>query len=1095
MIFNEILLNFFLLVSLSVFSGYLIKITCSKELLCKVSQGILFGFIAIISLFSAVKVQPGVLIDGRTIIISLGSYFYGPVSGTIALILATAGRIVIGGQGMLPGILIMIIALFSGTLFYYLKLKRENHDEKFLDVLFIIIITNGLSYLTSSKFLPDITQSIVSSHFYLLILTIPSTALIMGRILYDQKKAFQLSVNLKATNFLLEQVFNNPFTLIAILDKDFNFIRVNKAYAEADEKDVSFFPGKNHFDLYPSDAKAIFEEVVKTKKPFQTYARPFVYADAPERGVTYWDWTLTPVLNLSGEVDYLIFTLRNVTEKVRLEETRDRLVSLIESSPDFIGMADKYGKPIYLNKAGMKLLEIEKDVSLEFNSILETHSDWSKKVISEIALPEVVKNGVWSGETALLSKSGKEIPVWQVIVAHKDTKGEVLFYSTIARDISQIKAYEEELKRSELKYKLMVENLTNAIVIHKKGKFYYVNDAALRLVEAESFDQIKDIPVIEFVHPDYRDIVLKRISNVFQGKKAELIEEKFLTLKGNVRDVLVSGVPIIIDGEPASMAIVTDITELKRETLINQLLSEISIKMITSENLLEFVSYLREKLSDLIDTKNFFLALYDEKKNMLSSPFDWDQDTNAPATWSAEGSITGLVVKERKSLLLKKTEIEEMIQKGKIQLIGTLPEIWLGVPLVYEDKTLGAIVVQSYDKPDVYCEETKKLLEIISNYISLYIQRKLEEDELRLMKKAVDESPISILFTDKNGVIQYVNQTFEKYTGYSKDEAIGKKPSILKSGYHSKDYYLNLWATLLNGNNFDGEFLNKKKNGEFYWESKAIFPLKNKQGEIINFVSFGIDITERKKMMEELILAKERAEEANRIKSHFLSAMSHEIRTPLNPILGFTGLIIEYFERYKNEEISRWFNAVQDNTERLIDTTTKILDIEKLEAGEYEMNIEKVDLINLINGVIAQFKEKAKGKNIELKSDIRDDKIEMITDRIAVEKILNNLVSNAIKFTTQGFVEIKVEKIYDEVKISVKDTGIGMSEDYQKFLFEAFSQESSGFRREYEGTGLGLSLTKKFINLLKGDISVYSKKGEGSIFEVILPVSLKKKSD
>lgn len=517
--------------------------------------------------------------------------------------------------------------------------------------------------------------------------------------------------------------------------------------------------------------------------------------------------------------------------------------------------------------------------------------------------------------------------------------------------------------------------------------------------------------------------------------------------------------------------------------------------MITSENLLEFVSYLREKLSDLMDTKNFFLALYDAKNDILSSPFDWDEDADAPETWSAKGSLTGLVVKEKKCILLKKTEIEEMSRSGKINLIGALPEIWLGVPLVYEDKALGAIVIQSYDNPDAYNEKSKELLETISNYISLYIQRKLEEDELRLMKKAVDESPISILFTDKNGVIQYVNQTFEKYTGYSKDEAIGKKPSILKSGYHSKEYYLNLWTTLLKGNNFDGEFLNKKKNGEFYWESKAIIPLKNKQGEIKNFVSFGIDITERKKLMEELILAKEKAEEANRIKSHFLSAMSHEIRTPLNPILGFTGLIIEYFERYKNEEISRWFNAVQDNTERLIDTTTKILDIEKLEAGEYEMNIEKVDLINLINGVIAQFKEKAKGKNIELKSDIRDDKIEMITDRIAVEKILNNLVSNAIKFTTQGFVEIKVEKIYDEVKISVKDTGIGMSEDYQKFLFEAFSQESSGFRREYEGTGLGLSLTKKFINLLKGEISVYSKKGEGSIFEVILPVSLKKKSD
>ncbi|MFN4112003.1 MAG: ATP-binding protein, partial [Ignavibacteria bacterium] len=319
------------------------------------------------------------------------------------------------------------------------------------------------------------------------------------------------------------------------------------------------------------------------------------------------------------------------------------------------------------------------------------------------------------------------------------------------------------------------------------------------------------------------------------------------------------------------------------------------------------------------------------------------------------------------------------------------------------------------------------------------------------------------------------------------------KPNILKSGYHSKEFYEGMWNTIKAGNNFIAEFLNKKKNGDLYWERKSIIPLKNEDGEVINFVSFGIDITERKKMIEDLILARAKAEEANRIKSHFLSAMSHEIRTPLNPILGFITLIIEYFEKYKNEEVSRWFDAVRDNIDRLIDTTTKILDIEKLEAGEYESNIDKVDLIKLINSVIAQFKEKAEVKNIELKLDIRDDKIEMVTDKIALEKILNNLVSNAIKFTNQGFVEIKVEKIYDEVKISVRDTGIGMSEDYQKFLFEAFSQESTGFKREYEGTGLGLSLTKKFINLLKGEISVYSKKGKGSIFEVILPVNFKKK--
>lgn len=901
--YNEVFISLFFLITLTLLSGYLYKLTCRKENICKISQGILFGLIGILSMLLGLKIQNGIVIDNRTIIVSIGSYFYGPIPGIISTVLIIFTRIYIGGAGTFAGVLIVIIALLFGSLFYLIKIKRINKEEKFLDVLFLTIFTNITSYLIVGIFFPGINSIVFNNVPFYDLLNLPFSSLIIGRILYDQKQAIRLEKELQSTNFLLEKVFNNPFTLIAILDKNFNFIRVNKAYAEADEKDVSFFTGKNHFDLYPSDAIEIFREVVKTKKPYQTFARPFVSANHPEREVTYWDWTLVPILNNSGDVDFLIFTLRNVTERVRLEETRNMLAQIIELSPDFIGIADKTGKPLYLNKAGMKMLEIENDVSVEYKSIEEAQPEWAKKILSEVAIPEAIKNGSWSGELAILSKSGKEIPVWNVTIAHKNPSGEVIYFSTISMDMTKIKTYEAELKASEEKYRLMVENLTDAIMIHKHGKFVYVNPAALKLLEANSFEEIKNIPILEFVHPDYRNIVKERVEGIYQkGIAAKNIEEKFITLKGQVRDVLVTAIPIKLGGEYASMVIVKDITELKAKNVEKEILADLSLKLIEIDNLKEFFTYLRNALSQILDVKNMFFAYYDETTDLLTSPIEWDEKMDAPETWSAKESLSGIVVKEKKSLLLKKDEIENLIHKGKIKQLGSIPECWLGVPLINRQKVIGAIVVQSYENENAYNDEIKKLLETIANDLSIFIFKQLQRDELVLMRKAVDESEISILFTNFNGEVIYVNKKFVELTGYSREEILGQSTRILKSGYHTKEFYDNLWRTIKSGKTFTGEFLNKKKNGELYWERKSIIPLINERGEIINFVSFGIDITERKKLIEELIAAKAKAEEANRVKSHFLSAMSHEIRTPLNPIQGFTGLILEYFKQYANEE-------------------------------------------------------------------------------------------------------------------------------------------------------------------------------------------------
>ncbi len=1087
---HEIISNISLLLVLSIFSRYIREFYYNRKFLHEIFQGLLFGIIAIIGMIFPYHFDKGIIFDGRTIVLSLCSYFFGPLSGRIAAVLALTYRIVLGNSGIIMGVSTILSAFLVGTIFYYFKQKRTNKTSNFIDTLMVSLITHLLMFillLTLPKYvIPNAIKILGIS----ILLVYPFFSLILGILLLDQESRNRIFSELKSTNQLLESVFNNQFTLLAILDKNFNFLKVNKAFAEAEKKNVDFFVGKNFFTLYQSDTKQFFEEVVRTKQPYQAFARPLSYADYPERGISYWDWTLQPIINSEGNIDYLILSLRNVTERIKLEETRERLVSIIENTSDLVGIADINGKIMYANKAAKKLLEIDTEDILLNLSISDAHPEDVAKFIMNVAIPEANQKGIWNGKTTFLSRRGKKIEMLQTIIAHKDVDDKVIFYSTIAKDLSDIKRFEEQLVQSELKYRQIVENLSDAIMIHKEGFFVYVNPAGLKLLEANSFEEIKDIPVINFVHPDYRKIAMNRIRKIYDsGIKAEQIEEKLITLKGNEKDVLVRGIPIQINAEGgiASMAIVTDITELKREMALKELLMDVTFKLVEYDDLEKFFNYLYQKLSIHINLRNLFLALYDEKNNKLFAPFEWDEKVDSPVTWDAEGSLTGLVIKEKSTLFFKFKELEKLINTGKIKQIGSIAKCWLGVPIIFSGRVLGAIVIQDYYDENVIDDKVKDLLETIANFLSIFIIRKIQQEELVLMKKAVDESPIFILITDCEGNIQYVNNAFTETTGYEREKVIGKNPRILKSGFHPEEFYKNLWNTIKAGQTFTAEFYNRKRNGELYWERKSIIGLKDKDGKITNFISFGIDITERKQMMEELIIARAKAEEAVRIMNNFLLAMSHEIRTPLNPLLGFTALILEYFENQVDENVSRWFQAVKNNAERLEETVDKILDYENIESGQYISSSEKIDIKELIEKIVNRLSIKAMNKNLSLNIYLPDEGIEMESDKHAIETIISNLVDNAIKFTMKGSVEIKVEKLPDSVKIIVKDTGIGMSDEYQKFLYQAFSQEMMGYGREYEGTGLGLALSKKYIDMLNGEIHIYSKKGEGTTIEVNLP--------
>ncbi|MFZ5948030.1 MAG: PAS domain S-box protein [Stygiobacter sp.] len=509
---------------------------------------------------------------------------------------------------------------------------------------------------------------------------VPEGVLILTEDITERKQAEK---SLREKTNILESFFENTLTLVAMLDKDFNFIRVNKAYADVDEKDVDFFIGKNHFDLYPSDAKEIFEEVKRTKKSYHAYERPFTYQYNPERGVTYWDWSLVPLLDENNEVQLLIFTLLNVTERVITK---------------------------------MKLVENEKFLTSLFDSM-----------------------------------------------------NDVIYTTTLSDRI--------------------IRNANKAVY------------------------------------------------DIFGYNPEEIIGKQVKVL-------------------------------------------------YSSEEI--FLEYGKVLSSAIKENKNFVRA--------------------------------------------------ELLMKRK-------------------------------DGTEFYCD---------------------------------------------------VQTTFI--------------------------------------NSFDKDVL-------------AISVLR--------------DITEKKKLINELIDSKEKAEEMNRLKSSFLANMSHELRTPLIGILGFADILIEELKDHGLKEMAE---KIYKSGMRLSETLNLILDLSKLESEKDEFNYEKIDLIKETKEVLDLFSKTAEKRGLYLKSSFSHPRIQINIDERAYRTILNNLINNALKFTDEGGVNVDISLNKNLVEIKVKDTGIGIPYEYQKIIFEEFRQVSEGLGRNFEGTGLGLNITKKLVEKFGGEISVESELRKGSTFIVKLPI-------
>jgi len=363
------------------------------------------------------------------------------------------------------------------------------------------------------------------------------------------------------------------------------------------------------------------------------------------------------------------------------------------------------------------------------------------------------------------------------------------------------------------------------------------------------------------------------------------------------------------------------------------------------------------------------------------------------------------------------------------------------------------------------------------------------EQLIQRLSQAVEQSPTSIIITDLNSVIEYVNPHFYRITGYSPAEVIGRKPNFLCSGLTAPSTYADLWATLHKGLTWEGEFINKHRNGDICYQRAVVAPIRNAQGEATHYLAVELDVTEQHRQSVLLEAAHQAAEAANVAKSNFLANMSHEIRTPMNGIIGMSELLLDSVLGAEQRDHAQ---TIGNSARSLLRIINDLLDLSKIEAGQW--HLEQLpfspaevarDVVNLLTPVVQD-------KPFAFTHDLSEvEQVSVLGDANRLRQILLNLLDNAIKFTEQGRVHLAMRCTPGKgqamvLRCEVSDTGIGMSPQVLNQLFKPFYQGDASMSRRFGGTGLGLSICRRMAELMGGSLHAESQAGEGSRFILTL---------
>jgi len=439
---------------------------------------------------------------------------------------------------------------------------------------------------------------------------------------------------------------------------------------------------------------------------------------------------------------------------------------------------------------------------------------------------------------------------------------------------------------------------------------------------------------------------------------------------------------------------------------------------------------------------------------------------------------------------------KNIIGKTILDVLPNIEKKWI---IKYGEVAQKGISVQF----DSYSEELNKFYNVIAyspqpDYFATIFtditESKLFEKELETAKNKAEENqnklrtvintiPDLVWLKDINGVYLQCNKRFEDLYGAKEEDIIGKTDydfvdTELADFFRANDKL----AIQKGGPSVNEEQLTFANDGHKAFIETIKTPLYGSQNKLLGILGIGRDITNRVKIDKELVEAKEKAEESDRLKSAFLANMSHEIRTPMNGILGFSELLQK--PNLNGKEQKKYIEIIQKSGVRMLDTVNDIIEVSKIETGQVSLSLSEINILELIEYNYNFFKLESEKKGLKFILNTFNDKevCYVETDESKLNSILSNILKNAIKYTKQGYIKLNCKKHANFLEFSIQDTGIGIAEHRQKAVFDRFVQADIEDRQAYEGSGLGLAITKSYVEMMGGTIWVESKPGEGSTF-------------
>lgn len=797
----------------------------------------------------------------------------------------------------------------------------------------------------------------------------------------------------------------------------------------------------------------------------------------------------------------IMILMEDVTEQEAAEkqirENESKFRNLFENLPDAVFLTKingpEAGKILDANPAAVQ----QTGYSLEELRRLNIYQDIAINGEAHAYLNERVEELLNKKSIHFTEKKRRRdgTEYWTDVVVTAFEIGGEQYALSVNHDITAAKKAEEELKRSEESFRELFENSTDAIyILNKNGEFLLVNHGAEVMYGYPREWFVGKTPAAVSA-PGKNDLMKtkKFIDEAFAGKP-QRFEFWGLRKNGEIFPKEVRLSKSVYMDEEVVIAFGRDITEQKRAELILNVMYNIASAAITTETTLELYQVIQKELRKLIDTTNFIIGLYNKKRQVIMLPYmkdELDYFEEVPL----QNSLSAYVIKNRKSLLVDTAGLKELEKEKGVYVIGTPAKCWMGVPLIVDKEVIGIIIVHSYEREDAYNETDLALLEFVSTQIAVAIQRKRAEEEIMLLKKSVEQSPASVIITNREGVIQYVNRKALETSGYREDELLGAKPNIFKSGQIHAAVYKNMWDTILSGEEWSGELLNRRKDGSLYWEMASISPLKNEFGEITHFLAVKEDVTEKKKMEEQLA-------QAQRMESigNLAGGVAHDFNNLLTVINGHADMA-QMRLGAEHEVVKKDISAILEAGKRAQNLTSQLLAFGRRQSFDPQL----VDVNELLEDSQKMLRRLI-GEDIQVSLELQESLPNIKADPVQLDQIIMNLMVNARDAIAErqekdnpklitiksrlvpaselnGYADF-VTTVEHYVELSFSDTGKGMDEETRKRIFEPFFTT----KPRGKGTGLGLATVYGIVKQNHGYVTVESTSGKGTTFRVFWPV-------